>query len=664
MGVSLDNLPSTVLIRVCEFLDRDHTSSLAALSLTSKSCHVAATVSLFRTIKFEVSSLNNITGYVQHCHEMLQRVHGFGRVHRLIIDGAWPDEDSDVPNPRDKSPRTKIIAEERGYHTRLFVGSKLNAFRADIATTAATYMTNASWKPLATLLAQLPALMDLVYGFPGQFPPCLLESLHKYLPRCRLHIKTFRLRSLDAPSVDPYEVMLATSPCLYSIKVECDIQQDLIYRKTRDFNYEAVQGMVAGLAPNLKELQIFHSGYSAISDSFPSRRLWKGFISGTEETSSQNVLGALRCLEIDVDNNLIGPQLIETWNSLTDFSMLEILKLESRITQGTLEYLAASSRFPCMRELVLSLSNSHVGHPQTDEFFALARIFLASLPPLESLDLAGELSRLDMGSILEHHGSSLRQLSLSPPAGDKSLSGEDITKIGIHCPLLEDLVLTVHRSKGDATEVGCYKALGSIRKLEYLSLNLDASNQALLWRDTMSGFNSLDDNDEYPEAPNDPSFDKFDQQFFKRRYVSWRDPRNGHIRDAFINSAVDETLARAIFSTISSSKAAGSLPLEKLRIQVSGGGRFGNGAVVGDVERVVREVGRSWLCKRNLRDDRRDDLIVTELAPRETMNQQVRLGSDVEQIFRKLWPGTKSVAACWRDDWCSFPLQTIDADPS
>ena len=115
MGPPLDNLPSTVLIRVCDYLDRDHTSSLAAFARTSKSSHAAATVFLFRTIKFGVSSLNHIAGDVQRSHEMLQRTRSFGRVHCLIIDCAWPQDDSDGSHPRDQRPYINITAEERGY---------------------------------------------------------------------------------------------------------------------------------------------------------------------------------------------------------------------------------------------------------------------------------------------------------------------------------------------------------------------------------------------------------------------------------------------------------------------------------------------------------------------------------------------------------------------
>jgi hypothetical protein len=252
---------------------------------------------------------------------MLQRTHGFGRVHCLIIDCVWPQDDSDGSHPRDQRPCINITAEERGYRNRLFNGPQRHVFKSDIMPAMATYKTNDAWKPLASLLQKLPALMDLRYGFPGQFPPCLLEALHKYLPRCRLHINTFKLRSLNAPSTDPYELMLATSPSLTSIRVECDMQHCYITKHIPNFNYEAVQRMVGGLAPNLKELQIFHADWEANLDSYLPSKAWRGLTSSDQIESSRPVSGSLRCLEIDVGHAVIEPQLIETWKAHTDFSI-------------------------------------------------------------------------------------------------------------------------------------------------------------------------------------------------------------------------------------------------------------------------------------------------------------------------------------------------------
>ena len=87
------------------------------------------------------------------------------------------------------------------------------------------------------------------------------------------------------------------------------------------------------------------------------------------------------------------------------------------------------------------------------------------------------------------------------------------------------------------------------------------------------------------DIPNDPPFDEFDQLFYPANILGiygdgaqGSKPRNGHIRDALVNSALDETLARTIFQSILSRKGHNALPLEALKLTSYGGGQFGDGA--------------------------------------------------------------------------------------
>jgi hypothetical protein len=107
--------------------------------------------------------------------------------------------------------------------------------------------------------------------------------------------------------------------------------------------------------------------------------------------------------------------------------------------------------------------------------------------------------------------------------------------------MLEDLMLNpIPRSKGDVQEVAIYKTVGAIPKLQRLSLTLDSSNLSLIW--------------EGEDILKDPSFDEFHQKFQVATSGTSSVPyqsRYGHIRNALINSALDETLARGIFNCIS-----------------------------------------------------------------------------------------------------------------
>lgn len=165
------------------------------------------------------------------------------------------------------------------------------------------------------------------------------------------------------------------------------MQYGYITEEVQNFNYEAVQSLVAGLAPNLRELHIFHASWGATLQGFYPCEPWKGFRPGNQMQSSSYFSGSLRCLEIEVGDDLMGTQLIETWKAHTDFSVLETLNLESDIAQDTLECLATSSSFPSLRKLVVRLANRQVGQPQKSEFDDIAGRFLCQLPPLSSFQL-------------------------------------------------------------------------------------------------------------------------------------------------------------------------------------------------------------------------------------------------------------------------------------
>ncbi|KUJ08796.1 uncharacterized protein LY89DRAFT_599335, partial [Mollisia scopiformis] len=659
--VSFQDLPSIALLHICDYLDRDHASSLVAFACANKHCYSTAIILLFRSIRLSTSS--QLAAEVQRCHDMLHRSASTGFVRRLSIDGPWPQRNRDGI----EQTRPKIFGEDRGYERRLIDTVSTYRTIADKTSAMAVYEANDAWKPLAALVRQLPALQDLIYKRPSQFQPCLLETLHQHLPHCRLHIDPFKLRSLNEHLTDPYEVVLATSPSLYSIGVDCDMQWGAITGTVQNFNYEAVQSMVACLAPNLKEIRIFNASWGATLNGFPEGEPWKGFTPNRRAEISSTKIGSLRSLCIGVGDKLIGTHLIKTWNAHTDFSVLESMNLEAEVDQAVLEFLAASSGFPSLTDLVLNLTYDYMSPSQKTELYNLASRFLLSLQPLSRLTLSGGLSRVSLESILEHHGAALRSLDLKgSPESDKILSPEVIARIGPQCPLLRDLTLKVRRSKGDAIEwaarggLGSYQALGSFVNLKYLSLALDASNHAILGAESLAGLDLEDDDVPYPETPTDPSFDEFDQRFFQESYSGYRAPRKGHIRDAFINSAVDGVLTEAIFWAISCGKAEGSLPLEELRLRVFGGGDFGGGLFPQSVSVIIAELGRSWFCKRCVRDDRRQQLITKELTQRKQETWQTQTGQPTpfaQSIFRRIWPAR---GGDWRDEWCSLTLQTLN----
>lgn len=648
----LEGLPAEILLRICEYIEGTHKPSLLTFALVSKQCHCAATALLFRTIKISVRGRKQLAYDVQQCISTLQRAFSVKQVRRLVVEGSMHSQQDD----------TSEIEPQDGRHgAGSFPGRNDDEFSdrrlADGPSTDGeshnvVYDEDEAWTPLADLVRQLPALSDLIYTCPSQFSPCLLQALHQHRPNCRLHMRTFSLRSLNQPAPDAHELALATSPCLYSVLVRYDSYDS---EGMEDYNEEAVVHIAAGLAPNLKEARMFRAraGWSlALRRALETPRTpWQGFALKDQEQTSTS--GSLCHLQL-AGYGSTTREVVETWSRRTDFSVLRTLELERGIEADAFEYLATQCDFSSLTTLVIVLATADLLESPTMDHSSLAKHFLCSLPSLTTLKLVGELTNTTLDAILEYHGALLRKLGLSPSGTVNRLviTEREVERIAGYCPLLEDLSLTVPRSKGDAGEVAIYKALGSLSKLQSLSLTLDASDCAIL----MDG----EEDEELDETPNDPSFDDFDQQFFNGPRGSYRKPRNGHVRDAFINSALDEILARAIFRSISTAKSSGALPLETLKLRVTGGGCFGDSSMMSSIEYVAGHLGRSWLLERNPRDDRRDQLVATELGRQERKAKggmyPKPLGRSVEPIFRRIWPERRKEGGHWCDDWHSWPL--------
>jgi hypothetical protein len=130
--------------------------------------------------------------------------------------------------------------------------------------------------------------------------------------------------------------------------------------------------------------------------------------------------------------------------------------------------------------------------------------------------------------------------------------------------------------------------------------------------------------------------------------------KKGNVREALINSAVDEALARSIYEMISQNKTGRQL--ERLKLWTKNAGIFGSTSYA--VDTVTRSISRSWLIERLPRDDR-EEITVKELAQRarEKHERESRGGLDdvVQEIYHSIWP-RKDDSESWRDDWSSFPL--------
>lgn len=539
-------------------------------------------------------------------------------------------------SPLERSGRDEDILEKYAYYP----GSE--------TTRDTVHQTNRFWKPLAEFVSGLPSLVSIIYTSHTQFPPCLLDAIHQHQPPCRLYITRFNLWSLGPRGLeDDYETALLSSPCLHGIGVHMRASYgDRPFPELKQNVYisKALRELVAGLIPHLKKLVLFQDPSPFERDHNEPWPAWVGFGFGQQPDIRR---GSLEYLSTDCPLRL-GEWDLKMWQEDTDFSALKALKMGSILDSEALRFLFTHCRFPSLTQLDINFNpNYYYG-----EDFPAADAFLLGLPALSVLRLSGYHPELATEAVFEHHGLRLHELSLLP-FGHETFTLEELEQITKPCPFLEKLTIKIKRCKGDAQEVANYKAIGVLPRLRHLYLDLDASDLDLLQRP-----DSPNDN---LEARNDPTFDDFDQQYCKDMfYGNAQHLRNGDLRNAFINSALDQNLARSIFHTISSAQT--SCMLESMEVKVTGGGNFTWSDREGYFDSfydVLETMGRPRRVSKVNSSSRETKVELVEgWRPYRKVSEPSALPPFAKEIFQRIWPAkTKK----WWEDWHSFPL-AVSAD--
>ena len=673
----LESLPAELLARVCEYVRGSHCPSLLSFALASKRCHAAAKRLFFRTIEFSSSSPRQVQLDVDECIGMLERHGSFSDVRILLITGRQGEDEDLDGGTRSWSFGLPLSVSEvvdsgqdglQGPSPRsAFVPAPLHERNPDMAE-----RTDARGPPLARLVQLLPRLHDVLYSGLPQLPPGLLPALLRYQPRCRLHVFTLAPRSLHLTNTDPDELALVTAPCLYGLWM-------WYYNETLDYgapdgHADAVQNIVRGLAPNLKQVHLFQDRsycYDQHGD-FQPPLLWNGFTRAGQDLPCAPA--QLESLELGVGmGRFLAERDVDGWRAGTDLSLLRALRLHRVVTSGALGSLLGAGSFPCLTSLSFVCAVEE-GAGYYDD----VKEFIRRLPRLTSLEIVAWPSNVSLAAALP---TGLRELWLrTKDVPGQSLDEAAILELAARCPRVATLALTIRRSRGDADEVAAYKAVGRFAGLRRLALTLDASPAP--WLPVASPSTAVDpssddrylsylDDTTYDTAI-DPSFDEFDSRYLQGKL---KPHRNGHARDAMINTAVDETLARAIFATVCAAKAraygdAAALALERVTIRPKGGNAFPRRSLMvpggWNLRTYVAALGRCWLLERDVRDDARHTV-----HARET-DSEGRLGpaapdwfasaakressSQFMPIFRRIWPETPGSSSQWYEDWRSWPL--------
>ncbi|KAK3945227.1 hypothetical protein QBC46DRAFT_455453 [Diplogelasinospora grovesii] len=589
----LEQLPAELLRRICEYIAHSHRPTVLSFALASKRCRSVAKRLLFHTISFAVDNPPQLARDVLDCTATLQRNLAFADVYTLVIHDSREHKAKDEDYDDTFASRSRFsglpLSPSKLIYGRLEPRSLLTA---ELVTRAdSTGHMDAAWQSLAHLVRRLQALADVLIWM-------RYEDTDGY----------------DGEGMPSYHA-------------------------------DAVDSMVRGLAPNLKEVHLFYE-YGCPEDDngnpLPPRAPWRGFAVDNQASCTP---ARLECLELGMDfvfrlpdRLILEEAVVHNWAVNTELSSLRTLMISR-----TVNYKALNS-------LML-----------VQAYYDDVKRFLRSLSQLTSLEIIAWDPSISLAAALYPR---LLELWLrTQHVLGQGLDEAAVAELADRCPAIETLALEIRRSRGDATEVALYRALGRFAHLRRLALTLDASPPP--W---------------FPAAPPavegydtdvDPSFDEFDRSYLSGTLYPYR---HGHIRDILINTAVDETLARAIFRTICAVQTRNYThgvtttiaPLERMKVQVAGGKSFphrGTMVPVGnDLSPYLAALGRQWLLERDVRDDARDVVHAREFNKKSRLRSMnsgwAQDTSRYLPIFRRIWPEKPSGLADWRDDWWSWPLIT------
>ncbi len=631
----LEMLPLHILEYICHYLPRQ---SLSPLSLTSRFCYQAAAPRRFSRLKLAVHDKEKLRDDLQQWAAVLSRGNRFRHVRRVVLVGTMlTGDDADGASPY------RLATDSDSDRSSDSDGDDIKLFspNSSILTTQHKLGQHEAWLPFAEFLGQLPGLKDLVYACTHQVPACLLAALRQHHPQSRLHVRTFSLRSLyheryRLHDIDPDELALATSPCLYSIRVTC-LPYDSSGRFS--FNLEAIRHMVQGHAPNLRRVSIYYdrAGNSLALQAAirAARARWRGFpesspcrtrLESDKQSPRRPALARLDALVISGYSSDLYH--INTWKTLTDFSFLRRFTPPPGLKPEALEVLtvmAVEDKFRSLQALNLSVTTvpADSGSPTVDWKTSL---FLQAVPPLQELRLGGGFGIQAFHTVLHRHGPTLRKLHLLPPSATPRIN--DLAyNIPAHFTRLETLRLRIQRQQGDPEEVGVYRALAKLPRLRRATLVLNCY------------------------VPFDaPVYYDVDAETKSQAEVDWR-------HETLANSAVDGALARAIFDEMT---AAGA-PLERLSIKTE------PGAIgIHNFDVLVRWVARSWVCE--VPGHGKEGPVVWEDLEAGWMGGSNLpfswdalewVGQECKELWADIWP---SKGGNWKHEWSSFPLSARGLD--
>ncbi|KAF1960004.1 hypothetical protein CC80DRAFT_582259 [Byssothecium circinans] len=351
---------------------------------------------------------------ISRWHEILQPGERSRHIRRIKATGCMRGEDGPVRMPSYLlNPSNEIDWDEDSdgdsdEDEDVFTApTSLEGFRGSspIITPESNASRNTAWVPLARFLRTCAGLRCFVWASTDQVPLCILDVLHN-----QLHVNTFSLRSLyqrydNLHNIDADEYALVTSPSLTSI---CVASVPIDEEGRLDYNEEAIEEMVAGLAPKLRSSTIWYPrecGSVGLLQAIPADRPeWQGFFrnrkSRKRDSRSQLVKLAFK------GEAYLFHQRLEWWDSHIDYSILSSLHLRILVERDVLKdliCLAEGGVFQTLRHLSLRYNDDK-------EDTAKAKGLISALASLQTINLHYKINEDTITTIIENHGGTLRRL--------------------------------------------------------------------------------------------------------------------------------------------------------------------------------------------------------------------------------------------------------------
>jgi len=134
---------------------------------------------------------------------------------------------------------------------------------------------------------------------------------------------------------------------------------------------------------------------------------------------------------------------------------------------------------------------------------------------------------------------------------------------------------------------------------------------------------------------------------------------------ALIDLAIDETLAKSVFHTISAAKVTYTTPLESLTLRVRALEAQGGWGSSFGLIKLLQYIGHSWTCTGTLQDDRPHECVLEEYYQEDQLDRNYMEESgelaeipniQITAALHRVWP--ESCNADWKTKWHTFPLDT------